>query len=96
MPTGSIQTVIVCTPVMNTPPPAVRSLCPDQGTQMFAPVGVQAYVIDPSQQGNFEAATEPFDYGYASGIWSLAFSMIVGLYFVSQGIGSALGVIRRG
>ncbi|MBC3885640.1 hypothetical protein [Undibacterium griseum] len=96
MANGSVQTVIVCAPATNYPPPALRSLCPDQGGQIYAPTRVQAYLLDPSQQNNIDAALGNFDYAYASGLWSLAFSMVVGLYFVSHGIGQVLGMIRRG
>ncbi|MFZ6864691.1 hypothetical protein ACO0K7_18870 [Undibacterium sp. Ji67W] len=96
MASGSIQTVIVCTPVTNAAPPGIRTLCPDQGGQIYAPTKVQAYLLDPSQQNNIDAALGQFDYAYASGLWSLAFSMVVGLYFVSHGIGQVLGLVRRG
>lgn len=87
MAVGQVMNVVVCT--SGTP---ARVPCPAGQTTKV----VQAYVIDPSQQNNFEAATAPFDYGYASGIWALAFSTVVGLYFVSHGIGLVLGMIRRG
>ncbi|MDC7717312.1 hypothetical protein PQU95_08830 [Vogesella sp. DC21W] len=84
---GQTVSVVICT--QGTPN---RAPCPSGQTTKV----LQAYVIDPSQQNNFEAATGPFDYGYASAIWALAFSTVVGLYFVSHGIGLVLGMIRRG
>ena len=86
---------MVCVPVTSATP-TESTVCPASGGQVFQPVQVQAYLLDPSQQSNLEAAFEPFDYGYAAGVWSLAFSMVVGLYFVSHGIGLVLGMIRRG
>lgn len=73
-----------------------QAICPKDGDQYYAPAKVQAYLLDPSQQNNFDAAVGPFDYAYASGLWAMAFSMIVGLYFVSHGIGQVLAMIRRG
>lgn len=95
MPAGTVQSVVVCVPA--TSPTATESaVCPSNGGQLLQPVQVQAYLLDPSQQSNLEAAFEPFDYGYAAGLWSLAFTTVVGLYFVSHGIGLVLGMIRRG
>lgn len=95
MTTGSLQTVLVCTPSA-TANATQQAICPKVGAQFYVPTKVQAYLLDPSQQNNFDAAFGPFNYAYASGIWSLAFSTVVGLYFVSHGIGQVLGVVRRG
>lgn len=46
---------------------------------------LSAPVLDPS-------AT--FDYAYASAIWSLAFTTVVGLYLVSKNVGLVLALIR--
>lgn len=93
---GSIQSIVVCVPVQETTNVQQQAVCPVVNGQNFAPANLQAYVIDPSQQNNLEAAVGPFDYGYAAGVWSLGFSMVVGLYAVSAGIGSVLSMIRRG
>jgi len=95
---GSVQTLVVCVPeVTNTNNSVNQQICPTNSAgQTFAPTNLQAYVLDPTQQGQFEAAFGQFDYGYAAGVWGLAFSMVVGLYFVSHGIGLVLGFIRRG
>lgn len=92
---GSIETLVVCVPV-TAATIEQQSLCPTREGQAYAPANMQAYVLDPSQQNNLEAAIGPFDYAYATGVWSLAFTMVVGLYAVSIGIGSVLGMIRRG
>ncbi|MBR7791682.1 hypothetical protein KDM87_03675 [Undibacterium sp. FT147W] len=92
---GSTQSVLVCTP-STTASTAQQAVCPKVGTQFYVPTKVQAYLLDPSQQNNIDAALGDFDYAYASGLWSLAFSMVVGLYFVSHGIGQVLGMVRRG
>lgn len=93
---GSISTVIVCVPSATPSSGQEQALCPVAGGQYMAPATVQAYLINPAQQNNLEAAVGPFDYGYASGVWALGFSMVVGLYAVSNGIGSVLAMIRRG
>lgn len=95
MTAGSLRAVLVCTPV-DIANAAQRSICPKVGAQFFAPAPVQAYLLDPSQQNNIDAALGTFDYVYAGGLWAMAFSMVVGLYFVSHGIGQVLGMIRRG
>ncbi|MDK6078650.1 hypothetical protein [Massilia varians] len=93
---GSIQNLVMCVPVAEVTSPQQQAVCPVVNGQNYAPANMQAYVIDPSQQNNLEAAVGPFDYSYASGVWALGFTMVVGLYAVSLGIGHALGMIRRG
>jgi hypothetical protein len=39
--------------------------------------------------------TVPFDYAYASQIWTMAFTFVVGLYMVSKKAGLVLDFIRR-
>jgi hypothetical protein len=39
-------------------------------------------------------ANEPFDYQYASGIWALAFTSVLGLYLLALKIGIVLKLIR--
>lgn len=85
MATGTVQTILVCAPSWTTQAP-----CPS-GQAVTA---VQAYVIDPSQAANFEAATAPFDYTYAAGLWSVAFTMVVGLFLISRSAGTILNFIR--
>lgn len=95
MANGSLQTVLVCTPA-STANATQQAICPKVGAQFYAPTKVQAYLLDPSQQNNIDAALGQFDYTYASGLWAMAFSLVVGLYFASHGIGQVLGMIRRG
>jgi hypothetical protein len=95
MSAGSVQAIVVCVPA-NGANGVQQSVCPKVGTQFYQPTTVQAYLLDPAQQTNIEAAVGPFDYTYAGGLWALAFSTVVGLYFASHGIGLVLGMIRRG
>lgn len=92
---GSIQMVVVCVPSTSATA-AQQAACTKVGSQFYVPTKVQAYLLDPSQKNNIDAALEPFDYAFASGVWSLAFCSVVGLYFVSHSIGLVLGLIRRG
>ncbi|MFC0349376.1 hypothetical protein [Undibacterium danionis] len=92
---GSIQTVVVCVPA-TAATAAQQAACGKVGAQFYVPAKVQAYLLDPSQKNNLDAALEPFNYSYASGLWALAFGTVVGLYFVAHGIGLVLGFIRRG
>ena len=87
MTVGTIQTLVVCVPGTHT-----QSPCP---TGMVLST-MQAYVLDSSQQSTWEAVTGPFDYSYAAGLWSLAFTMVVGLFLVSRSAGTILEFIRRG
>ena len=96
MAAGAIQTIVVCIPSTGSGDPALRSLCPGVGSQAYDPSTIQAYVLDPGQQSNIDAAVGPFDYEYAGGLWAFAFTMVVGLYAAAKGIGSVLDFIRRG
>lgn len=91
---GSVQTVVICVPISNAS--SGDQTCPSIGSQAYGAQRVSAYLVDPSQGAAIDAALAPFDYGYASAIWTLAFSMVVGLYVVSHGIGTVLGFLRRG
>lgn len=60
----------------------------------FCPDG---YYADFSNQICVDSGTgAPFDYTYAAGIWSLAFTMVVGLFVISRYAGEILNLIRRG
>ncbi len=95
MPAGTIQTVVVCVAATSATT-TQQAVCPRVGTQYFRPTTVQGYVLNPDQQAMTDAAFGSFDYGYASGLWALAFSSVVALYLVSHGIGTVLAFIRRG
>lgn len=92
---GSVQTIVACVSVASATP-AQQVVCPKVGAVFYAPTRIQAYVVDVSQQSNLEAAMGPFDYSYAAALWGLSFTVVVTLYFVSNVIGSVLGLIRRG
>ena len=87
MAVGANQTILVCVPsaFAQAPCPAGMAL-----------TSVQGYVIDPSQASNIEAQNAPFDYGYAAGLWTFSFSMVVGLFVLSRSAGAILEFIRRG
>lgn len=95
---GSIQNILVCTPLASgeTAKSIDAQVCPPAGAQAFKLQSMQAYVLDSSAQSLVEAATMPFDYQYAGGVWSVAFMMVVGLYIVSAKVGAVLGLIRQG
>lgn len=95
MPVGTLQNIVVCVPE-NSATASQQVVCPRIGGQYYVPTQLQAYVLDPAQQAAIDAASSEFDYAYASGVWALAFSMVVGLYFASHGIGLVLGMVRRG
>ena len=95
MPMGSTQTVVVCIPVATSS--AMQQVsCPVVDGQFFAPATIQAYLISADQAALIDAATSSFDYGYASAVWALAFTTVVGLFLISHSIGLVLGFIRRG
>jgi hypothetical protein len=91
---GSIQKVVVCIQATDATA-AQQTICPAVAGQFYQPVTMQAYLVDPSQQGIIEASMGPFDYAQGGVVWASAFSMVVGMYFVSTAIGSVLGMIRR-
>ncbi|MCL2658827.1 MAG: hypothetical protein FWD62_15735 [Betaproteobacteria bacterium] len=95
MTTGTLQNVVVCVPAASATT-AQQAACPSVGMQYYVPAQVQAYLLDPAQHNFIDAALGEFDYAYASAIWGLAFSMVVGLYFAAHGIGLTLGMVRRG
>lgn len=96
MSSGGIQQVLVCMPVSTAPSSVQQQVCPRVGAQYYRAAQVQAYLLSPDAQQQIDTALEPFDYAYAAGLWSLAFSTVVALYFVSYGIALVLGFIRRG
>ena len=51
-------------------------------------------VSTTSTSGNTSSATDTFDYGYASSVWSVAFTSVVGLYLLSKNAGLILALIR--
>ena len=86
MAAGSVQTVLVCVPSQFPQAP-----CPT-GTAVGS---AKAYLIDESQASSIEAQSAPFDYAYASGLWGLGFTFVVGLFLVSKSAGTILNMIRR-
>lgn len=82
---GSVQTIVVCVPSAfpQAPCPAGQAISTMQG-----------YVLDVSQQANYEAAVAPFDYVYAAGLWSLGFTFVLSLFLVSRSAGAILNFIR--
>lgn len=85
MAVGSIQTILVCGTAASSQAP-----CPEG----MAVTMMQAYVIDSSQAASIEAQNAPFDYAYAAGIWSMAFTFVVALYLMSKSAGTILNAIR--
>jgi len=98
MPVGTVENVIVCRvglpagTVGNIVGPA--SGCTDPTGVRGLPVTIQAYVIDPSQQGAYEAALGPFDYAVGSQFFAFGFIGIATLYFACHGIGLVLKSVR--
>lgn len=93
MSAGSVQYVIKCVP---TGTAQSFAPCTAVGSSGYGPVMTQAYVIDPASASYIDALTVPFDYAYASGLFTLSFSMVVGLFVVSRYAGVILDFIRRG
>lgn len=93
MTSGTLEYVIQCSP--NGKKIAV-SPCGLIGAAGYSPVMVQAYVISPASAQYFEALATPFDYAYASGLWTLSFSMVVGLFVVARKFGTIINFVRFG
>lgn len=95
---GSVQNILICAPLVagETASAIDAAACPPTGAQEFKLQSMQAYVVDPSARPLLEAVAKPFDYEYAGGVWSVAFTMVVGLYVVSSKVGAVLRLIRQG
>lgn len=94
---GTVQNMLVCVPLPSGESPSTTDMhvCPPVGAQAFKLQSMQAYVLEPSAHSLLEAVAKPFDYEYAGVVWSVAFTMVVGLYLVSAKVGAVLGLIRR-
>lgn len=95
---GSVQKAVICIPVTDGSATVSTGACVSipRTDGIYRAAVIDAYVIDASQKSQFEAALGAFDYGYAGAMWGVAFTGVVGLYFVSHSIGLVLGMIRRG
>lgn len=51
-------------------------------------------VVVSSTLEHLAPTSEAFDYSYASAVWSLAFTSVVGLYLVAKNAGLVLAFIR--
>lgn len=97
MSVGSVQNVLVCVPTSGDLASALdQQVCPVSGSQYFHVQSQQAYVIDPASAGYLDSLAVPFDYTAAAGFFSLAFTMVVGVWMVSSSAGAILALIRRG
>lgn len=83
---GQTQTILIC-----APSPVAQAPCPS-GMGIIA---MQAYVLDVSQGPSIEAQNAEFDYSYAAGIWTMAFTFVVALYLVSKSAGTVVAAIRN-
>jgi roadblock/LC7 domain-containing protein len=55
-----------------------------------------AYVMQTYGEIQQQSLAPAFDYTYGAGLWSIAFSMVVGLFVISRYAGVILDFIRRG
>jgi hypothetical protein len=95
MAAGTLQNVIVCVPKQPQNGQSVAP-CLNVGSVRTQPAIQQAYLLDPAQQTFMDAVLEPFDYGYAVGLWTFSFSMVLGLFVIARYAGAVLEFIRRG
>lgn len=86
MSTGSVQTVLVCSPVTT----GTVSPCPDGS----APTPVSAYVIASDSASLFDAAVGPYDYVNGAAFWSTAFVFTLTLYFSASIYRSLIRMLR--
>jgi hypothetical protein len=85
MSVGSVQTVLVCAPGVDTVSP-----CP-AGT---APTPVSAYVVASDSASLFDAAVGPYDYANGAFFWGTAFTFTLTLYFAASIYRSILKLVR--
>lgn len=97
--TGTLQKVLTCVDrASGIPPNWMQQACPayvKNGVVTYQNVvSVDAYLLDPAAQATIEGALGPFDYVYAAGLWSLAFTFVVGLFLIARSAGTILNFIR--
>lgn len=92
---GTIQKVLVCggSGVVVDVAGGVPRWVVCDGSRVTA---VDTFLISSSASAAFESSYGEFDYTYASGLFSVAFTMVVGLYVVSRNFGVILNFIRHG
>lgn len=93
MATGSLQNVIVCVPVSSG---ASVAPCTGVGGVKHKPVMQIAYVIDTASADFFDMAVEPLSSSDAAEVFGVAFTMVLLCFVVARGIGTILGMIRKG
>ena len=91
---GSVQTILLCVPKPTQNGQSIDPCLTENGVRM-QPAQLSAYVLDASQAQSIDTQFAPFDYVLAAGIWTMAFSFVVGLYLVSKSAGTILSMIRK-
>lgn len=82
---GAVQSVIACLPAAETVAPC------NAGS---APAVLNAYLIEPVAQAQFEASLAPVDFAQAGSFWAGAFVVIISLWSLSQVFNYARRAIR--
>lgn len=80
---GTPVSLIVCNVPVNSSASDLASLCPTSNRVVVTTTVEQLSTI-----------SEAFDYTYASAVWSLAFTSVVGLYLLAKNLGLILALIR--
>lgn len=93
-PAGSVEYLIECK-IIGTNGNSTAP-CVTVGANRYAPVMVQAYVIDPLSASYIDQLSTPFDYALGSAFWAFGFSGVMILYFSSHVIGLVLKKVRNG
>lgn len=70
-----------------------RQLCPPVGAQQLKIYTLHASALSVADPASHSSTNAPGD---AAGLWTLAFTTVVGLYLVSAHAGAVLRFIRRG
>lgn len=89
---GSVRNVVICRPQISHElvTPLDSQLCPSSDNVRLKLGTTQAYVVAANEP------PPPHDYVQSGAFWTLAFTTVVGLWFVSVHVGTLLGFIRRG
>lgn len=88
---GPANTILVCTGASVSGGDALLTISKfsvSTSEQSSRTISVALQPCDP------QFAPTPFDYVYASGLWSLAFTFVLGLYLISKKAGLILSLIR--
>ena len=91
---GSVQKIVICTPVTDGSITVSVGACASipRSSGIYRAQVVDAFVLDPASASVFD----PVDSADAAAVFSVGFSTVLFCYLLGRGIGSVLAMIRQG